>query len=214
MKNKKMAWAIMLLAAFIGWTAAVLLVDVQPMGPNGSAVGFAALNGWFHSVTGMHWALYTLTDWLSIVPAAVCAGFGCLGFWQWVKRKSIANVDKDILLLGAFYLAVIGAYLFFENYAVNCRPVLVEGVLETSYPSSTTLLVLCVMPAAMLQWKRRIRHGVLRKRVLWAAALFTAGMFAGRLISGVHWLSDIIGGILLSAGLVLGYAGLAFPKRQ
>lgn len=195
-----------LLAAFLLWTAAVCLVDVQAIGPKGSEVGFAGLNGWFHALTGVHMTLYTITDWMGLIPLAVAMGFGLLGLVQWIKRKRLRKVDGSILLLGGFYLAVLAVFLLFEAFVVNYRPVLIEGVLEASYPSSTTLLTLCVMPAAMLQWKERIKDKRVRTWILGVSAGFTLFMVGGRLVSGVHWLTDIVGGVLLSAGLVLLYA--------
>ena len=194
-------------AAFILWTAAVRLIDVRAIGPEGSRVGFAALNGAFHALTGEHMTLYNMTDWLGLVPACFILGFALLGLVQLIRRKSLRRVDGSILILGAFYIVVLAAYLFFEYYVVNYRPVLIEGVLEASYPSSTTLLVLCVMPTAVMQLCGRIKAPGLRRAVSWAIAAFTAFMVIGRLISGVHWLTDIIGGVILSAGLVLLYAG-------
>lgn len=194
------------LAAFLLWTTAVCLVDVQAIGPKGSEVGFAGLNGWFHALTGVHMTLYTITDWMGLIPLAVAMGFGLLGLVQWIKRKSLRKVDGSILLLGGFYLAVLAVFLLFEAFVVNYRPVLIEGVLEASYPSSTTLLTLCVMPAAMLQWKERIKDKRVRTWILGVSAGFTLFMVGGRLVSGVHWLTDIVGGVLLSAGLVLLYA--------
>ena len=193
------------LAAFALFTLAVCTVDVQPIGPEGSSVGFAKVNGAFHALTGVHWALYTLTDWLGLVPVAVGLGFAGLGLKQWLCRKSLAKVDRSLFVLAGYYVVVLAAYLLFEELAVNYRPVTVEGRLEASYPSSTTLLVLCVMPAAMLQLRGRIRRCAWRGLVLTAFGAFTAFMVAGRLVSGVHWLTDILGGGLLSTGLILLY---------
>lgn len=195
-----------LLSAFCLWTAIVLVVDVQPIGPLKSCVGLAALNGLVHRLTGIHMGLYVLTDWLSIVPVGFVLGFACLGGVQWIKRKRLLAVDRSILILGGFYLAVLTVYLIFEVFVVNYRPVLIEGILEASYPSSTTMLVLCVMLTAMMQMKARIHHAVFRRYVLLVMSAYTTGMIALRLVSGVHWLSDIIGGALLSAGLVIFYS--------
>lgn len=173
----------------------------------GSWVGLAAMNGWFHQLTGVHMFLYAITDWLELVPFGFMLAFALLGLLQWVRRKKLLRVDADLLLLGGFYLAVLASYLLFEFLAINERPVLIGGALEVSYPSSTTLLVLCVMPTAMMQLHRRIRRPAVLHILLPLLAAFTALMVVGRLISGVHWLSDIIGSILLSAGLVLLYAG-------
>ena len=198
---RSLAW----LTLFTLWTAAIQTLDVQPIGPNGSPVGFARLNSAFHRLTGVRMNLYLLTDWLSLIPVFITMAFALLGLIQWVKRSHMLKVDIDILLLGAFYLAVFGAYLFFEEFPVNHRPVLIDSFLEASYPSSTTLLVLTVMFSAVIQLRRRMRRSPLRNVLIAFSMIFAALMVLGRLISGVHWLTDVIGGGLLSAALIDGY---------
>ena len=198
-----------LLAAFILWTALIQRVDVRPVGQNGTNIGFAAFNLWFHKLTGVHMALYTLTDWLGLVPIAVCLGFGGLGLGQLIKRRSLMKVDPDILLLGAYYIIVIFFYLFFEMVPINYRPIPIDGVMEASYPSSTTLLVLSVMPTLVYQVDRRASSPAVRRWTRAFAILFSAFMVVGRLVAGVHWATDIAGSVLLSAGLFTVYRGAA-----
>ena len=206
MKNKKDLWrSITFFASFILWTLLISIVDVQSIGPWDSAVGFATINGLFHDLTGVHMTLYHITDWLGLVPVVFGFGFAILGLVQWIKRKHILKVDYSILVLGVYYVVVLAAYLFFEEVVVNYRPVLIAGYLEASYPSSTTLLVLCVTPTANMQLNNRIKNYNLRCIVSCAIKAFTAFMVIGRLLSGVHWLTDIVGGILLSIGLVALY---------
>ena len=200
------------LAAFVLWTVLVSLVDVRAIGPSGSSVGFATLNGYVHAFTGVNFPLYTITDWLGLVPIGVAFGFAMLGLVQWIKRKSLLKVDRSLLALGGFYVVVLVAYIFFEIVVINYRPVLIGGYLEASYPSSTTVLVMCVMPAAMMQLHARIKNDVFRRCVMILIAVFMAFMVIGRLVSGVHWLSDIIGGALLSIGLVIIYASVSMRK--
>lgn len=207
-RTKDFGAAAVFLAAFAAWTVAVRCLDVRAIGPNGSSVGFAAVNGWFHALTGVHMALYTLTDWLGLVPVGIAAGFALLGLMQLIRRRRFLKVDFDILALGGFYLIVMAAYLLFETVVVNYRPVLIEGYLEPSYPSSTTLLVLCVIPTAMMQLNGRIVHAAARRAVMIALAAFAAFMVIGRLISGVHWLTDIVGGVLISAALLALFSGV------
>ena len=213
MKRKTKFWTGgCLLAAFGLWTALVRLVDIRPIGPKGSEVGFAALNGFVHETMGVHLALYAVTDWLSLIPLGCILVFAALGAVQWVRRKAIRKVDRSILVLGGFYATVLAAFLFFEKVVVNYRPVLINGVLEASYPSSTTMLVLCVMPTAMMQLRERMKPGKLRLSIMAVLAVFTAFMVIGRLISGVHWFSDIVGGVLLSGGLVALYSAVCEEK--
>lgn len=190
-----------LILAFILWTVLIQTVDVRPVGVNGTNIGFATVNTWFHHLTGVHMGLYTVTDWLGLVPIAVCIGFGLLGLAQWVRRRSIAKVNRDILLLGGYYILVILGYLIFEMIPINYRPILIDGAMEASYPSSTTLLVLSVMPTLLFQVNRRAKRQTVRRLTAAFVILFSAFMVIGRLVAGVHWLTDIVGSVLLSAGL-------------
>ena len=205
-----------LLTLFVLWTAAVCFIDVQPIGPDGSSVGLAALNAAFQKTLGVNMTLYEITDWLGIVPLCFVCGFALLGLVQLIKRKSFRRVDPDILVLGAFYTAVFAAYIGFEALSPNFRPVLIEGWLEASYPSSTTLLAMCVIPTAMMQLCRRIKHTGFRHFALCTLGAFCVFMPTARLISGVHWFSDIVGALLLSAGLATLYAAAVgcFKKRS
>ena len=205
-KNKKrLVLGAGLVVVFVLWTVLVCFVDVRTIGPEGSSVGFATLNGFVHELTGVNWLLYTVTDWLGLVPIAVVLGFAILGLVQLIKRKSLWKVDHSILALGVFYIVVMAAYIFFEVVVINYRPTLIDGYLEASYPSSTTMLVMCVMPTAMMQLRARIKNKVFSRCVMVAIAVFIAFMVIGRLVSGVHWITDIIGGALFSTAIVLMY---------
>ncbi len=193
-----------LLAAFVIWTVMIRFMDVRPAGPDGTEIGLAAVNTWFHRLTGVHMALYTVTDWLGLVPVFICICFGILGAVQLVIRKGLFRVDADIILLGVYYAVTILLYLLFEMIPLNYRPVLIDGRLEPSYPSSTVLLVLGVMPTLAYQAGRRAGRTVRRLAAVFSAA-FSVFMVLGRTVSGVHWLSDIIGSVLLSAGMFIMY---------
>ncbi len=186
---------------FLIWTLLIQTVDVEPVGVHGTNIGFATINCWFHKLTGVHMGLYHITDWLGLVPILVCMIFGCIGLAQLMKRKSLRKVDYDILLLGIYYLLVIFGYLIFEMIPINYRPILIEGFLEASYPSSTTLLVLCVMPTLTEQVNRRLENVAVQRMIKVFVHGFSIFMVLGRLISGVHWFTDIVGSVMLSAGL-------------
>lgn len=190
---------------FVLWTLLISFIDVKEIGPQNSSVGFAKINGFIHNLTGVNMNLYTITDWLGLVPFVFSVGFGIFGLMQWIKRKSILKVDFSILTLGGFYIVTMALYLLFERVVVNYRPVLIGGILEASYPSSTTMLVMCVMPTAIMQFNTRIKNNLFRKFVNFIIIAFIAFMVVGRFISGVHWFTDIVGGAFLSIGLVMMY---------
>ena len=207
-KGKKFfVLGIILIFIFAVWTVLITTVDIQPVGINDTDIGFATLNGWFLRLTGINMMLYDITDWLGLVPLFVCFFFGFIGLCQMIKRKSLFKVDCDILILGLYYVTVILCYFVFEALPINYRPVLINNNMEGSYPSSTTLLVLSLMPTLGFQLKRRIKNNKI-KAINVMIILFSVFMVTGRLISGVHWLTDIIGSCILSAGLYLIYRGV------
>ena len=189
------------IAMFAVWTVLILTVDVQPLGQNGTSIGFATFNCWFHHFTGVNMVIYTITDWMGLVLVAICLSFAGIGLVQLIKRRSLFRVDADIMILGVYFVIVFLAYAIFEMIPINYRPILIEGRMEASYPSSTTLLVLSVMPALNEQIQRRLSDIRVKRIITIAAIAFSVFMVTGRLISGVHWFTDIVGGELLSVGL-------------
>ena len=203
--KKNLLFGGILIATFLLWTVLIQTVDVHPLGQNGTNIGFATFNCWFHRLTDVHMTIYTITDWLGLVPLVVCLIFAGVGLIQLIKRKSLFKVDPDIIVLGVYYVVVILSYFIFEIIPINYRPILINGIMEASYPSSTTLLVLCVMPTLIEQIQRRMSCSTLKRIITILAIAFSAFMVIGRLISGVHWFTDIVGGVLLSAGLFTVY---------
>lgn len=207
-EKKTLITGLVLIFAFAVWTMLIQIIDVQAVGINNTNIGFATFNTWFHSLTGANMTLYTITDWLGLVPVFVGVCFGFLGFIQLIKRKNLLKVDFDIRLLDVYYIIVVFCYLIFEMIPINYRPIFINGFAEASYPSSTTLLVLGVMPTLIFQANRRIKSDKIKKIICVITILFSVFMVVGRLVSGVHWFTDIVGSILLSMGLFYIYKGV------
>ena len=205
---------IIFLVLFILWTILIVTVDVKPVGVNETNIGFATLNTWFHNLTGVNMTLYTITDWLGLVPVFICLAFGVVGLIQLIKRRSLLKVDFDIIALGVYYVIVILGYLVFEMIPINYRPILINGILESSYPSSTTLLVLSVMPTVIFQSNKRLQNPKIKKTTVFVTIIFSLFMVVGRLASGVHWLTDIIGSCFLSAGLFYIYKAVVLLNKN
>lgn len=175
-----------LVVGFVIWTLLIQRVDVQPLGVNGTDIGFATINCWFHQLTGVHMEIYTITDWLGLVPIFICMIFGGIGCVQLMKGRSLFKVDYDIILLGIYNVLVVFGYLIFEMIPINYRPILIEGFMEASYPFSTTLLVLCVMPTLIEQINRRSKNEIVKKVIKALVICFSAFMVFGRLATAEH----------------------------
>ena len=212
MKRKKLFIGVIFLILFTLWTILIRSVDVKPIGPNNSSVGFSTINLFINKLTGINMIIYNITDWLGIIPFLIILFFALVGLIQWIERKSILKVDYSLLILGIFYLIVLLIFFFFEKITINYRPILINGNLEDSYPSSTTMLVTCVIPTAVSQLRYYIKSKNFRITLFIILYSFAVFMVVARLISGVHWFTDIIGGILISIGLVFIY--IAFIKES
>lgn len=201
---------------FIIFTLMVKAIDVQPIGPEQSKIGFATLNQFIFNFFGVNLFWYDITDWLGIVAIVIALGFAILGLIQLIQRKNIWKIDLRILLLGVFYFIVVVFYIFFEFVIINYRPIILSQSLEASFPSSHTMIVICIMVTAMSQFHYYLQD---KKVCLWiveiASVLIIAVTIVGRLISGVHWFTDIVAGVLLSSALVaLYYSALKYVEEK
>ena len=196
-------------AVFALFTFAVGIADVQAIGPENSVVGFATLNRKFFELTGVNMIWYEITDYLGIAAVCIAFAFAVAGAIQLFKRKSLLKVDYRILALGALYVIVIAVYFLFEYVTVNYRPILMNGKLESSYPSSHTMIVVTISTTGVIALKEMCRKRNLFTIIstVFAVTLSTVTVI-GRLISGVHWLSDIVGGLLVSMTLIFLYLAL------
>ena len=191
-----------LFAIAIIYTLLVKYIDVQAIGPNDSLVGFATINNFMFNLTGVNMVWNSITDWLGFVPLIIAFIYAMIGLVQMIKRKNILKVDKEILGLGVFYIIVIGLYIFFETYVINYRPILMDGILEASYPSSHTLLSVCICGSSLMINKYLFKNKNFFKVENIISILSILVIVIGRFISGVHWFTDIIGAILISIALL------------
>ena len=211
--KKKLFSGVVFVSLFIVWTIILLLIDRQRIGPNNSVVGLATINKWFHELTGVNWNLYSITDWGAIIPISLGILFGILGLIQWFKRKKVSKVDKELIILGVFYFAVFLLYLMFEFIVVNKRPVLIDGYLEVSYPSSTTFLSITFMLSAIIPIKKYLTNNSVKVTLIVAVYVYMLFLLIGRLLSGVHWFTDVVGSIFIGIGLLNIYEYFATNKQ-
>ena len=213
MKKKNIIISGILTIMAVGYTFLVKTVDVKVIGPNKSVVGLAKINDWFSNLIGSHMTLYKITEILGLAVILIVGIYGLLGLIQLIKRKSLVKVDREIILLGVLYVLMAVVYVFFEKFIINYRPVLIDGELEASYPSSHTILAICICISSLLVSKNYLSDKYL-KITNFVTVLLLLGVFLGRVISGVHWISDIIGGVIISATLLMYFYTLYDTRRK
>ena len=202
MKKRNIIISIVLIILSVLFTVLVKNVDVKPIGPNESMVGFADINKLFHNLIGSNMTIYKITEVLGYIPIVMALVYVFIGLKQLIKRKSLLKVDKEIYVLALFYVLVVGVYVFFEKFIINYRPILIDGLLEASYPSSHTLMSICLCGSSIIINKKLFKNKFGDIENVLSVILILL-IVIGRIISGVHWFTDILGGIIISSTLLV-----------
>lgn len=214
---KKMIWPGIFFLAFIVLIILLKVVDVAAIGPEGTVIGLSTINGKISELIGVHYLIYNLSEILGYICFIPIIGFGLLGLMQLVKRKSLAEVDRNILCLGGLYIVTFILYILFDKIAINFRPILMEGETfpEPSFPSSHTMLALVVAVSAVLNMEYYIKNKTVLATINISLLLIGVLVILFRFVSGVHWFTDIVGSILISLSLLTFYSAvMGRPKRR
>ncbi len=215
MKSKRVIFIIAAAIFFALFGVSIYLVqnyDVQAIGPLGSEIGFASFNKSIADACPPNEIMYEMTQLLGYFSIFVCAVFGVIGAKQLFTTKSLKKVDPDLICLGILYILAILAYVIFSKVAINYRPVLEDGVLEASFPSSHTVLGVVVFASLLIEIRRKVKDP-LRSLIGKIGCLFMIAIIVGgRFLSGWHWATDIISGIILSIALIFTFLAI-LPEK-
>lgn len=212
MKKKNIILTSILLVIFGIYTYVVKTVNVKAIGPNKSKVGLATFNGWFHKIIGSNMKIYKVTEYLGYALLVIVTVFAIIGLIQLIKRKSLLKVDREVISMGILYAGMFAFYFLFEKLIINYRPILIDKVLEASYPSSHTMLAMCVGVSFCMVADKYF--GKASKFLKFIVLTLLTLVIAGRIISGVHWASDILGGVILSTVLISLFNTLIDVKKK
>lgn len=206
MKNKKwiISTSVVSVIALV-YTILITFVDRNAIGANDSVVGFSKINKYFLDLLKFNNTFYNITKYTGIIIILIAVIYMIIALIELIKRKTFKEVDSELIFAGVFYIALIIIYFVFELLKINYRPILINGVLEPSYPSSHTMLAVFICVTALLINKKIIKNTPLKITIDTITIIIGLVTVIGRIISGVHWITDIIGGILISTALVLGY---------
>lgn len=213
---KKKYWLTIILGVMaVLLTVSLLFIDKKAVGPNGSEVGFATLNSGVFNAVGTSKTWDKITD---IAIAAVLASgvvFAIYGLVQWIKSKKFSKVDWEIRMLGVVYVAMAVLYVLFEKLlVVNYRPVLEDGALAASFPSTHTMIAVTVGLTVALTLGKYIKNKAASRIMVGVLIVLVVVVAAGRILAGMHWITDVLGGLLYGATLVSLYANLRRKENE
>lgn len=212
-KKRNIILSVVLTIISIIYTYLVKTVDVANVGPNNSAIGFSRLNTFFRDLIGSNMTIYKITEILGLFVILIIGVYALIGLIQLIKRKSFFKVDREIYIIGVLYVLMAVVYIFFEKFIINYRPILIDGELEASYPSSHTILALCTCISSLIISRKYLKDNYLKITDI-LTILLLLGVFVGRVKSGVHWISDILGGVIIASTLLMYFYTIYNFKRR
>ena len=198
MRKKSLIQFVAVTLIAVVFTVLVKIVDVGFVSSTGSLVGFSSVNIPFSQKFGFNPIFYKVSEVLGYLVFLVIAVFAFIGCYQLIKRKSLMKVDKDLYALAITYVFTFALYIFFDKVLViNLRPIIMAGesIAEPSFPSSHTLLAVSVLGTAISECGK-IRRKSFRVSLVIVLAILMGATVLSRLFSGVHWVTDIVAGIL------------------
>ena len=213
MKKRSVIISIVLITLCILYTIVVKEVNVSAIGPNESKVGLSCINDFFKDIIGVNKGFYTITNFMDIVLVLIPAIYGVIGLGQLIKRKNLMKGDRELYVLAIFYSIVVLTYVCFEHITINYRPVLINGELDLSYPSSHTLAAICICGSSIIINFKLFKDKGIFKCITLLSTISMFILILGRLLSGYHWFTDIIGGILIASTLLYIFNSMLYKKN-
>ena len=211
-RSKAAFFAGFFLALFGALVYFVTSYDVAAIGPNGSLVGLSSVNAFVRDYIGINEVFYGLSDKLGYGALGI-GGLICLvWFFRLFSKKTRGDRVFGSYIVLMIFMAL--SYVLFEKVVINYRPVLINGQLEASFPSSHTLLSICTLGGAAYLFATKIKCGFLRFVTVFLSVAALIAIVALRTLSGVHWATDILGGILLAAFWLSVYVAMCKKQKR
>lgn len=194
-----------LFVVFAVFTIIAKFVDTSLVLTTNTKIGLSSINKPIFDSIKISDAWGTVSTVLFLVAALVALALIVIGVKEFIKTKQLSKVNHKILFLIGLYMLTVFFYFLFEILIVNYRPLLDEGLAKASYPSSHTLLVCVVCLSACFVVPDYIKNKPLKITIISLLILISLLTPVTRMLAGMHWFSDIIGSLLLSAALVMCY---------
>ena len=185
-------------------------VDVTVAEATGTDIGLSTVNKAAHGFFGQSELWYEITEILGYAAIALAALFFVIALVQLIRRRSLFKVDRALIALGVLYVVMAAVYLLFELVIINYRPIIMpdSGTIEASFPSSHTMISVVIFGSGAVLVPRFIKNRVLAGCLQAVLVILIILTETGRLLSGVHWLTDIVGGLLIGGALLAAFCGV------
>lgn len=182
-------------------------VDVTFEGVNGSRIGLSGINIPIRDAIGTNMIFYNISKYVGALGIALV---GVLAVWflvRIIREKSLKALTRKEYELGVLYLLTCVLYVVFSKIVINYRPIIKwdeEGP-ESSFPSTHAMIAVVIFGSFCCIAGNYIKNEKLCKLIRILCVILAVLVIVGRMLSGVHWFTDIVGGVLVALSLVFAY---------
>ena len=213
MRKQVFFWlSIAFFAAFVLWTILVKTVDVGEY-YNGTKLGFYHLNYKFGDLVtefGKYEFMRTVSDILLYVSFGYVGILVVIGVIQIIKYKSFKKINPIFFFLAGAYVLVVILYGFFELVHVNYAPDSLAENLKASYPSTHVFVGGCfyLLNSYVLLKFLWVKDDLFKTLIHLSTVILTCLLVLTRLLAVKHWLTDIIGSVILMLAVYFLFIGM------
>lgn len=194
-----------LFLVFAIFTILVKFVDTSVVATTGTQIGLSSINKPLFDFFGANETWGTISTLLFVIAGVVVLTLATIAVVEMIKSKSLFKINHKLLLVALLYVLTAIFYVIFEFVIINYRPLLDEGLIKASYPSSHTLLICVVCLSACLIVPDYIKSNPLKITITTILCLISVLAPITRLLAGMHWFTDVVASIILSLALVMLY---------
>ena len=134
-----------------------------------------------------------ITNIILITSLVVLGIFVILGLCQWISRKSLKKVDKELLWFSLPLALMAITYVVFDKFLIlNTRP---DGSGETSFPSTHVMVATTIFLLTAIILPKYIKSKVACAVLYLFMLAFIVLISVGRVLANKHWTSDVLGAI-------------------
>ncbi len=150
------------------------------------------------------------SDVILYISILFILGLIIYGIYQLYKRKSLFKVDKDIILTGFGFVFIIIIWFIFDKFIdINYRPIAVNGSAQTSFPSTHVMLAcFSLLATTRIILKRNTNELKYNIITYGGVSILVILCSLGRILSKMHWTTDVLGAIFISLAIFFIIIGL------
>lgn len=189
----------------------LLCFDKAVIAENGYEVGLSHINNLVNYSYKENVDL--MSDLIFYVTFIVVIYAFSIGLYQLIKKKSLYKVDKSIIIFGiALVIAIIVWLLFDKVIELNIRP---THKIEGSFPSTHVMLATFFALSCHGFLCLRDQDKLIKYSSLVLAIIIIVIVTITRVIAGVHYITDVCGGLFIGLSFYFCTFGLikAFDKK-